>query len=120
MEFTTPIPSNDLRSLLSKKVEYGEPPSWILNMKSVCKFDPDNFNLKQVLKSYWHRPVSMSCYNVGLPFSSRRFRRKPKQVLRLFDCDFEGCDKSYGTISHLNTHRTRKNHGDARRKNDFH
>ncbi|KAJ9476442.1 putative zinc finger protein, partial [Pseudozyma hubeiensis] len=40
-----------------------------------------------------------------------RRRRKSEEVDRKYRCDFDGCDKAYGTLNHLNTHRATNEHG---------
>ena len=40
-----------------------------------------------------------------------RKRRKSNEIDRRFFCDYPLCHKSYGTITHLNTHRVSKGHG---------
>eukprot|EP00835_Amoeboradix_gromovi_P004575 NODE_364_length_10092_cov_0.435905.p5 type:complete len:174 gc:universal NODE_364_length_10092_cov_0.435905:5383-5904(+) len=42
-----------------------------------------------------------------------RKRRKSNEIDRKFFCDFPLCHKSYGTITHLNTHRVSKGHGNV-------
>eukprot|EP00834_Sanchytrium_tribonematis_P002464 NODE_76_length_23837_cov_1.242396.p14 type:complete len:182 gc:universal NODE_76_length_23837_cov_1.242396:13755-13210(-) len=50
---------------------------------------------------------------------SKRHRRKFTEIERIYDCDFPGCDKSYESISHLNTHREKKKHGEKKSIYDF-
>ena len=38
-------------------------------------------------------------------------RRKYNEIDRCYACDFPGCSKSYGKVSHLNAHRDTKKHG---------
>ncbi|TKY90934.1 hypothetical protein EX895_000932 [Sporisorium graminicola] len=40
-----------------------------------------------------------------------RRRRKSEDVERKYRCDYDGCDKAYGTLNHLNTHRATNEHG---------
>ncbi|SPO21315.1 uncharacterized protein UTRI_00792 [Ustilago trichophora] len=40
-----------------------------------------------------------------------RRRRKSEEVERKYRCDFDGCNKAYGTLNHLNTHRATNEHG---------
>ncbi|PWY96958.1 hypothetical protein BCV70DRAFT_49981 [Testicularia cyperi] len=40
-----------------------------------------------------------------------RRRRKSEEIDRKYRCDYPGCDKAYGTLNHLNTHRTGNGHG---------
>jgi hypothetical protein len=44
----------------------------------------------------------------------KRPRRKAEEVERVYDCNYEGCDKAYGALNHLNTHVRQCNHGPKR------
>ena len=43
--------------------------------------------------------------------SPRRFRRTPDEIDRRYRCNYRGCDKAYGQLHHLNTHRESAHHG---------
>lgn len=49
------------------------------------------------------------------PVHKKRPRRKFDQIERLYLCGYEGCNKSYGTLNHLNAHVSMQKHGDKRR-----
>ena len=49
----------------------------------------------------------------------KRLRRAPYQIARTYSCSFKNCDKSYGTLSHLNTHIRIKKHGPIKTPADF-
>lgn len=49
----------------------------------------------------------------------KRLRRAPYQIARTYSCSFKNCDKSYGTLSHLNTHIRIKKHGPIKTPTDF-
>ena len=49
----------------------------------------------------------------------KRRRRKHDQIDRKYSCDYPTCSKSYGTVTHLNTHRIQKGHGARLTKADF-
>ncbi len=49
------------------------------------------------------------------PTPKKRPRRKFDQIERLYLCGFEGCEKSYGTLNHLNAHVSMQKHGIKRR-----
>lgn len=51
---------------------------------------------------------------------NRRFRRRYNQIVRKYNCSFPGCNKSYGSLNHLNTHIVTKKHGQRKSKSDFH
>lgn len=44
----------------------------------------------------------------------RRPRRRADEVERLYKCIWNGCEKSYGTLSHLNDHVRLQRHGTKR------
>lgn len=49
----------------------------------------------------------------------RRFRRRYNQIVRKYSCSFPQCNKSYGSLNHLNTHIVTKKHGHRKSKADF-
>lgn len=53
------------------------------------------------------------------PMHKKRPRRKFDQIERLYLCGFEGCEKSYGTLNHLNAHVYMQKHGVKRRPEEF-
>jgi hypothetical protein len=49
------------------------------------------------------------------PSAKKRPRRRFDQIERLYSCRFEGCDKAYGTLNHLNAHVSMQKHGIKRK-----
>lgn len=43
--------------------------------------------------------------------SSKRPRRRFDEIERMYNCDYPGCTKAYGTLNHLNSHKTMQKHG---------
>lgn len=43
--------------------------------------------------------------------TSKRPRRRFDEIERLYTCDYPGCLKAYGTLNHLNSHKTMQKHG---------
>lgn len=43
--------------------------------------------------------------------TAKRPRRRFDEIERLYNCDYPGCTKSYGTLNHLNSHKTMQKHG---------
>lgn len=41
----------------------------------------------------------------------KRPRRRYEEIERLYTCDYHGCQKAYGTLNHLNSHKTMQRHG---------
>ena len=44
----------------------------------------------------------------------KRPRRRFEEIERLYDCNYPGCNKSYGTLNHLNAHASMQKHGPKR------
>lgn len=42
---------------------------------------------------------------------TKRYRRPAEEIDRRFKCDFRDCEKGYGYLHHLNTHREQARHG---------
>ena len=53
------------------------------------------------------------------PKKVRRFRRRYNQIVRKYSCTYAGCNKSYGSLNHLNTHIVTKKHGHRKSKADY-
>lgn len=49
----------------------------------------------------------------------RRVRRRYNQILRRFCCSYPQCNKSYGSLNHLNAHIVTKKHGQRKSRADF-
>ncbi|GAA6064562.1 hypothetical protein JCM10212_006208 [Sporobolomyces blumeae] len=43
--------------------------------------------------------------------TTKRPRRRYDEIERLYNCDYPGCTKAYGTLNHLNSHKTMQKHG---------
>lgn len=56
--------------------------------------------------------VSVTSSSTG--HRTRRPRRRADEVERLYKCTWNGCEKSYGTLSHLNDHVRLQRHGNKR------
>ena len=44
----------------------------------------------------------------------KRPRRRYEEIERMYKCGFQGCEKAYGTLNHLNAHVTMQSHGSKR------
>ncbi|KAH8081126.1 hypothetical protein HD553DRAFT_258801, partial [Filobasidium floriforme] len=53
------------------------------------------------------------------PSVKKRPRRRFDQIERLYLCGYDGCDKSYGTLNHLNAHVSMQKHGQKRKPEEF-
>ena len=58
---------------------------------------------------------------VALPGNAvkKRPRRRYDEIERLYQCSWPDCNKSYGTLNHLNAHVTMQNHGAKRSPNGW-
>ncbi|OAV92870.1 hypothetical protein PTTG_27511 [Puccinia triticina 1-1 BBBD Race 1] len=74
---------------------------------------------------YSHGPGALDAhdrlYNFNiLPGAPRkRARRRFDEVERLYDCNYPGCSKAYGTLNHLNAHISMQKHGPKRLPQEF-
>lgn len=50
---------------------------------------------------------------------NKRPRRRYEEIERIYDCNFPGCTKAYGTLNHLNAHVAMQNHGKKRTPEEF-
>lgn len=44
----------------------------------------------------------------------KRPRRRYEEIERMYKCGWNGCEKAYGTLNHLNAHVTMQGHGNKR------
>ncbi|TVY49896.1 C2H2 finger domain transcription factor [Lachnellula occidentalis] len=49
----------------------------------------------------------------------KRPRRRYEEIERMYKCGWNGCEKAYGTLNHLNAHVTMQSHGQKRTPEDF-
>ncbi|WVR09004.1 hypothetical protein IAU60_006064 [Kwoniella sp. DSM 27419] len=56
---------------------------------------------------------------LGGPAPKKRPRRRFDEIERLYACGFNGCEKSYGTLNHLNAHVAMQKHGEKRLPSEF-
>ncbi|GMM47278.1 hypothetical protein DAPK24_038530 [Pichia kluyveri] len=49
----------------------------------------------------------------------KRKRRKYNEIKRIYKCNYQNCNKSYGTLNHLNFHIQLQNHGIKRNPIEF-
>jgi hypothetical protein len=49
----------------------------------------------------------------------KRPRRRPEEIERLYQCNYPGCTKAYGTLNHLNAHVAMQQHGKKRLPHEF-
>ncbi|KAK9463978.1 uncharacterized protein V1516DRAFT_617121, partial [Lipomyces oligophaga] len=49
----------------------------------------------------------------------KRPRRRFEEIERIYKCGYNGCEKAYGTLNHLNAHVSMQNHGAKRTPEEF-
>ncbi|KFA56714.1 hypothetical protein S40293_09546 [Stachybotrys chartarum IBT 40293] len=49
----------------------------------------------------------------------KRPRRRYEDIERMYKCGWNGCEKAYGTLNHLNAHVTKQLHGQKRTPEEF-
>ncbi|KAJ5637047.1 hypothetical protein N7490_006926 [Penicillium lividum] len=49
----------------------------------------------------------------------KRPRRRYEEIERMYKCGYQGCEKAYGTLNHLNAHVTMQSHGSKRTPEEF-
>ncbi|KEZ45321.1 hypothetical protein SAPIO_CDS2126 [Scedosporium apiospermum] len=49
----------------------------------------------------------------------KRPRRRYEEIERMYKCGWNGCEKAYGTLNHLNAHVTMQGHGAKRTPDEF-
>ncbi|KAK4152669.1 hypothetical protein C8A00DRAFT_34647 [Chaetomidium leptoderma] len=49
----------------------------------------------------------------------KRPRRRYEEIERMYKCGWQGCEKAYGTLNHLNAHVTMQAHGSKRTPEEF-
>ncbi|PSN66799.1 hypothetical protein BS50DRAFT_493095 [Corynespora cassiicola Philippines] len=56
---------------------------------------------------------------VQRPPTHKRPRRRYEEIERMYKCGWNGCEKAYGTLNHLNAHVTMQSHGAKRTPEEF-
>lgn len=66
-------------------------------------------------------PLSTVYSFVPIPGSTqhKRPRRRFEEIERMYKCGWQGCEKAYGTLNHLNAHVTMQSHGPKRTPEEF-
>ncbi|KAI9755630.1 MAG: [4Fe-4S] proteins maturation [Chaenotheca gracillima] len=66
-------------------------------------------------------PLSQVYSFVPIPGAQqhKRPRRRYEEIERMYKCGWQGCEKAYGTLNHLNAHVTMQSHGQKRTPEEF-
>lgn len=79
-----------------------------------------NGGMSQYTNAYFHpqggHPLSTVYSFVPIPgtHQQKRPRRRYEEIERMYKCGWNGCEKAYGTLNHLNAHVTMQSHGSKR------
>ena len=65
------------------------------------------------------RDTSLDYVSNGGNPHKKRPRRRYDEIERLYACGWQGCEKSYGTLNHLNAHVSMQKHGEKRLPSEF-
>lgn len=87
-----------------------QPPVQIKPASSRDKIDPRIAYLPSTSRS----EGELTFVPIGGPVPKKRPRRRFDEIERLYRCGWNGCEKSYGTLNHLNAHVAMQKHGDKR------
>ncbi|KAI5799723.1 hypothetical protein FPQ18DRAFT_253348 [Pyronema domesticum] len=68
-----------------------------------------------------NHPLSQVYSFVPIPGATqnKRPRRRYEEIERMYKCGWNGCEKAYGTLNHLNAHVTMQGHGAKRTPDEF-
>lgn len=78
------------------------------SMSGLDKFQPPKEEKEE------QSPSDMTFVTLGGPTPKKRPRRRFDEIERLYSCGWMGCEKSYGTLNHLNAHVAMQKHGEKR------
>ncbi|KAK6823011.1 hypothetical protein PG987_014556 [Apiospora arundinis] len=94
-------------------------------------FDPGNAGLHERPHQPYHVPMYPIVRHEAPPphpsfrpmvhgqHETKRVRRRPEEIDRIYKCGWNDCPKGYGTLNHLNAHVTMQNHGPKRTPDQF-
>jgi hypothetical protein len=63
--------------------------------------------------------VASHAHSESLLPSLKTNRRRYDEIERMYSCGWNGCEKAYGTLNHLNAHVTMQEHGSKRTPEEF-
>lgn len=106
----------------SMSSQYGHSPSpttmaSALGMVSTARpVSAQKQNRKRAGDAPANHPLSQVYSFVPIPGATqnKRPRRRFEEIERMYKCGWNGCEKAYGTLNHLNAHVTMQSHGAKR------
>lgn len=75
--------------------------------------------LRPILSVHCRAVVPTPSAEVFTTRPPKRRRRRYEEIERLYVCGYQGCDKAYGTLNHLNIHVDMQAHGVRRKPEEF-
>lgn len=96
----------------SRAYSLGDTRTTPLSMRPSCITPPSSGRTDASSSSI--EPSELTFVPLGGPAQKKRPRRRFDEIERLYRCGFHGCDKSYGTLNHLNAHVAMQKHGEKR------
>lgn len=82
---------------------------------------PNKAHRKRAGEGQPGHPLSQVYSFVPIPGAqqNKRPRRRYEEIERMYKCGWNGCEKAYGTLNHLNAHVTMQGHGSKRTPEEF-
>ena len=91
-----------------------------INNNNTAKFNSNNKVTKPKTNSNTNQNSnSNSNTNINANGQKKRPRRRHDEIDRVYNCSWNGCTKSYGTLNHLNAHVMMQKHGPKRLPHQF-
>lgn len=102
---------------------YAQPrPDWTGYNGQPTPITPGHHVFPQTPNSAPPQPRPTQVYSfVPIPGAQqhKRPRRRYEEIERMYKCGWNGCEKAYGTLNHLNAHVTMQAHGQKRTPEEF-
>jgi hypothetical protein len=88
----------------------------MLNQEALAAWPPLLFSLVCAISCHVSDTFHQVYSFVPIPGSQqhKRPRRRYEEIERMYKCGWQGCEKAYGTLNHLNAHVTMQSHGNKR------
>ncbi|CAK7203931.1 C2H2 finger domain transcription factor con7 [Sporothrix eucalyptigena] len=97
-------------------------PDWASYGNQATPITPGHHVFPQAPNSAPPQPRPTQVYSfVPIPGAQqhKRPRRRYEEIERMYKCGWNGCEKAYGTLNHLNAHVTMQSHGQKRTPEEF-
>ncbi|KAM7192795.1 hypothetical protein V8F20_008720 [Naviculisporaceae sp. PSN 640] len=119
--YAPPPPTTDMAQHYAPHPSYPQPrPDW--SGYSQPPVTPGHHVFPQTATSAPPQARTNQVYSfVPIPGAQqhKRPRRRYEEIERMYKCGWNGCEKAYGTLNHLNAHVTMQAHGQKRTPEEF-